>query len=81
MVYLKSIKLLILDKFSRLFNKDKKCDHEYQTITNLYGKEVINVGSRKYKSIKECKHCGNVVYSTKRDNKCNIANKKFRIYK
>ena len=39
------------------------------------------VGFRKYKSIKKCKHCGNVVYSTKRDNKCNVANKKFRIYK
>ena len=81
---MKFIKLLILDIFSRLFNKDKcdhKCDHEYQTITNLYGKEVLNVGFRKYKSIKECKHCGNVVYSTKRDKNCNVANKKFRIYK
>ena len=80
MVYLKFIKLLILDKFSRLFDKDK-CVHEYQTITNLYGKEVINVGYKKYKSIKECKHCGNIVYSTKRDKNCNVANKKFRIYK
>lgn len=80
MFYLKFIKLLILDKLLKLFDKDK-CDHEYQTITNLYGKEVINVGYKKYKSIKECKHCGNIVYSTKRDKNCNVANKKFRIYK
>lgn len=80
MFYLKFIKLLILNKLLKLFDKDK-CDHEYQTITNLYGKEVINVEYKKYKSIKECKHCGNIVYSTKRDKNCNVANKKFRIYK
>ena len=80
MFYLKFINLLILNKLLKLFDKDK-CDHEYQTITNLYGKEVINVGYKKYKSIKECKHCGNIVYSTKRDKNCNVANKKYRIYK
>ena len=53
MFYLKFIKLLILNKLLKLFDKDK-CDHEYQTITNLYGKEVINVEYKKYKSIKEC---------------------------
>lgn len=76
MKYLKILKSLFLN-----FIHNKDCEHDYQTITNLYGKDVIRIGFVKYRSVRKCKHCGFVVYSTEKDKECNIINRKYKIYK
>lgn len=52
------------------------CDHEYETITNLYG-DAINAfssGKKVIRSIQECSYCGKLRGSEYLDYNCKVTN-------
>lgn len=71
------IKRIVKKLYFNLKTKIKGCDnHEYETITNLYG-DCINFyshGKKTVRSIRKCKHCGKTMYSQYIDPECDIVN-------
>jgi hypothetical protein len=56
----------------RLF---KKCDHEFETISNFYGDYIDYISFKKiYRSRLRCKKCGKEVLSEYLDKSCRVIN-------
>lgn len=62
------------------FLKRIKCQHEYETITNLCGDAInwFSSGKKVMRSIKECRFCGKRIGSEYLDLDCKTTNFKIK---